>query len=407
MTQGAVSIDQLSSTARIRRRTWGALAALAIAVFAVGSPIAASADVGTGPGTISGVISSGGVPVEGVAIEIYPLLGGDPFSQVTGVDGTYAFVGLELGEYSISVYQGSQFQYPLIPNVTVSEAEPVVSVDVSLEPVPTGNASITGLVTDADTGLGIADVLVSVWAPVSGASAGANTDSEGAFTLSNLPGGETYFLSIFPFGYSYFNEPVYVDIDGVAVVDVALVAANSGLFGTVVDELGTAIPNVFVDATGPGGGSGGVTDEFGMYAIPGLVPGEYSLEVGGSGTPWTLETTTVTVAANENLQVDFIVTPRTTGEIAGYILNTEGFGLQNICPTVYKAGSSKVVAYGQPSSLEATFHVTNLKPGDYTLRFTDCDADRSPKYASEWWADVVKKKDATVHEGWRYSPWRR
>lgn len=394
MTLATTSIDSKSSPARIRR-FWGAVAAIAIAIVAIGAPAAATADGGTGPGSISGVISSGGAALDGATINIYPILGGAPFSQTTGVDGTYSFVGLELGEYFVSVFAGSQYQFPSIPNVVLTESEPISSLDISIDPFPTGNASLTGFVIASDTGLGLTGVSVSVWAPESGASAYTNTDSDGAFTLSGLPGGETYYLSIFSFGYSYFYEPIIIEVDGTAVITVALVAASSGFFGTVVDELGAAIPFAQVQAAGSNGAGAGFTDEFGVYSITGLVPGEYRLEIGGSGTPWTLTSTTVTVAANEAVQVDFIATLRTTGEIAGYVLNTEGFGLQNICSTVYKTGSSKVVAHGE-SSLEATFHVTNLKPGDYTLRFTDCDADRSPKYASEWWADVVKKKDATV-----------
>ena len=87
---------------------------------------------------------------------------------------------------------------------------------------------------------------------------------------------------------------------------------------------------------------------------------------------------------------------RKTGEVGGWVTNAEGQGLQNICVTVYKAGTSRVVVPAAPTSVDATFMITNLKPGRYTLRFTDCDPDRSPKYASEWWEDSKRQRGSTV-----------
>ena len=58
-------------------------------------------------------------------------------------------------------------------------------------------------------------------------------------------------------------------------------------------------------------------------------------------------------------------------------------------------GSGTVVASALTTE-EGTFLLEDLKPGDYKVRFTDCDAARHPKYAKEFWEDARKRRDATV-----------
>lgn len=385
-------------------RRGGSLAtAVALLLTLLFSAPASAVEVGAGPGSVSGVVSTAGSPLAGLSVQIYPLIftGAVPPTEITGADGSYSFTGLDLANYYVTVQGGAGYKYTPSQNVALTELVPNATHDFSLVPIPTGNASLSGSISDAASGLGLAAVSISVYGSASEASASVETDSDGGFSLVGLPGGETYFLSIFAFGYVYVYEPVFISIDEDSFITRALTPANSAIVGTVVDSHGQPLQGIWVDVQSTLSGGQAITDEFGNYSVSTLGPGPATVSVGGTFTAWEAQSKNITLEPSETETVGFTLQSRVTGDILGYVLSTTGpdgggFGIQNICTTVYKAGTSKVVAQGAPSSTEATFKITGIKPGKYTLKFTDCDPARSPKFASEYWVDASHKKHATL-----------
>ncbi len=349
------------------------------------------------------MITSEGIPVQEAYVVLYP--GG--VSTRTDSSGYYSLAGLSAGEYSLSV-DASQGQYlPFTQdNVVISETVLDVTLDISLMPRPTGNASVSGVVLDADTGLPLSGTSVYVWSE-SGVSKYTNVEGDGSFTLGGLPGGETYHFSAFMPGYGDFRQSITIAVDEAAVLNVTMVLANSAISGTIVDRRnGNPIAGLLVTLTLPNNSFqfGTYTDETGNFSFADLVPGTYTVSFGGESYPtyengvrttWKEKSKTVTVVANQTVSINLRAIVRPTGNILGYVMGS-GFSLQNICTTVFKAGTSTVIARGEPSGEGGTFKITNLKPGNYTLRFHDCDPDRSPRFAKEWWMDSKRRTAAVI-----------
>ena len=115
---------------------------------------------------------------------------------------------------------------------------PVLSLLVALLVVAAapaqGQGSVSGTVTDAETGLPLAGAAVQVYSeggvePV----AGRSTDADGAFSIDRLAPG-AYTLNAEYLGYSEQSQDFAVDEGGVARVDVALLPEDTTLDDVVV-----------------------------------------------------------------------------------------------------------------------------------------------------------------------------
>lgn len=387
-------MTRTSLPARARLRGIAAtMLALALAVSA--APLAANADP---IGTVTGTVSSQGIPIEGAYVNIGSLSTGIFYSTQTDAAGTYSFASVELGEYQL----GASASGPYIPSwgttLVLTDDAPTLTIDVELQPIPTGTASIGGTVSDSATGLPVAGGTLSAYDRSTGVQYGSGQiSSDGTYLLTDLPAGSitiTYFAT----GYGFRDETVDVADGATIVLDVAVVLQNSSITGRVLDQAGQpAAANFQVSATAVGSETGyaGFIDSDGNYTISSLPAGTYTVTVGGIWTPFKEKSKTVTVAANGTATANFTAAPRTTGSILGYVLGDEAGSLQNICVDAIKAGSGNVVA-STLTTAEGTFLLENLKQGDYKVRFTDCDATRHPKYAKEFWQDERKRRDATI-----------
>ncbi len=139
------------------------------------------------PKGISGIVENAtGIPIN-ATVTIVDL----KIEYTTDSNGFYQFVDVPVGTYTITAsadgYQESS------QSVTVTVTEKGNQVDFSLTPISTGN--ITGVVSDANTGVGISGATVSTNA------GGSTTDSNGSYTLSNVAAG-TYDLTASKDGYN-------------------------------------------------------------------------------------------------------------------------------------------------------------------------------------------------------------
>lgn len=132
--------------------------------------------------TVSGTISDAGGGVGGVTVVLLDSGGDEIARTVTAADGTYAFPRLPAGDYSVTVPDPpGDYRTPDPRAVTVDDAD-VANVDLALAQP----GSIAGQVTDAGTGLPVADAEITLTGPTSGT---VRTDAEGNYAFEGLDAG--------------------------------------------------------------------------------------------------------------------------------------------------------------------------------------------------------------------------
>ena len=228
----------------------------------------------------------------------------------SAADGTYTITGLASGDYRVQAesrdqdlarefYDDAAF-FELAAPVTVTAGATQPGIDFTLEQA----GAISGTVTDAVTGDGIANFQVNVdLVDSSGNREGRSrteTDADGNYTIGGLvPGdykirarrpvgaGDVYYIAQFYDGEQIFDDATVVVVSaGTTIPDVDLALVKGGaVSGTVTDgATGLGIPNMrirasLLDAGGNEiGGSGARTDDEGNYLITGMPPGGYKLQ---------------------------------------------------------------------------------------------------------------------------------
>lgn len=167
------------------------VAALGCSAFSVRSAQGAGSDA-----VIAGQVLAGdtGAPLEGVAVYRYEL-GDDPdlvrAVATTDTRGRYTFsvgtgthvIVFNPGAWSLPSFEdGPAYLYSADSREVTVGVGDTVTVDATL--VAVNRASISGTVTDADTGAPVAGAIVSAWSVFGGS---AITAGDGTFTIEYLP----------------------------------------------------------------------------------------------------------------------------------------------------------------------------------------------------------------------------
>ena len=350
-----------------------------------------------GTGTISGLVTGDGVPLAGVYVSAYNY-SGQSLNAVTDENGLYEFSGLANGTWYMSASAGFQYQYLNTPPAEISDGAPSATVDFPFVSWPVGTASISGIVTDSATGEAIPGVSVSIYSQDAPHQSGTTTDAAGAFTADLLPEG-TYFLNFFAFGYLHDSTEITVLADQGTTVNRTLIAANATISGHVTTKHGAPAVGVYVDAHSGGNIGGAVTDANGDYVIADVGAAPYTLNLGGVGTPYKAQERVVTPVANGNITANFTLKDRKTGSIGGFVTGPDGQWLQEaVCVTLYSSKNKHPVAetatWG-PDFGDGSYAFFDLKPGNYTVEFEDCDDDPFKKFDNVFLGGAAKYKDAT------------
>jgi len=189
----------------------------------------------------------------------------------------------------------------LVPPSSKPTSAPTVTPTPLTSPVPTG--SITGTVQDDQTGVGIANALVTL----SPGGLSTITSSTGAFGFRNVPTG-TYTVTGSATGYHVASTGVTVTAGHNANVNLHLVSLtpSGSVQGTVKSSAaGKAVPGATVTLSP--GTLAMVTDSTGYYGFPSVYPGTYTLTVTAAG--YQPNSQTITVQSGHTVKVNVSLTP--------------------------------------------------------------------------------------------------
>jgi hypothetical protein len=264
-------------------------------------------------GRISGAVTDAGTsqPLANVNVNLYNSAGGLVTSVPTNGSGAYTLHGgLVSGTYYVATSSSQGYSDELYNDIpcpgalcTVTSGTPIsvtagattTGIDLAL----TTGGRITGSVTDAATGLALAQVSVSVYDPAGRLVTETSTNSSGLYATNQGLTSETYYVQTRNF-LGYMNE-LYNDVPclyGCTVTSGTPVSVTTGatttgidfgltrgghITGRVTDAVtGLPIADAYVQVSNSAGAdvehSG--TDSAGVYTIDRLSSGTYYVQAG-------------------------------------------------------------------------------------------------------------------------------
>jgi acid phosphatase len=211
--------------------------------------------------------------------------------------------------------------------------------------------TISGHVTNANTGAAIAGATVSF----SGGS--TTTDSNGAYSFSNVASG-TYNVTASQNGFTSQTNSVTVSSGATSTLDFHLNPSSTpgGITGHVTNSAtGAAIAGATV---GFSGGST-TTDSNGAYSFSSITPGTYS--VTASQTGFTSQTNSVAVSSGATSTLDFHLSAApTAGAFTGHVTNANTAAAIAGATVSFSGGSTTTDSNG-------AYSFSNVAPGTYSV----------------------------------------
>lgn len=383
--------------ARLRALTLVLVAALA---FAVAPTTAAHA---SGPGSATFTTTLDGAPV--ASSEAF-LSGPDFRFGTTDAAGQMSFSDLALGDYTLWMGSTPAYQSSTV-TFSLTADSPHHEQAIALTPWPTGTGVISGTVVDSATHEPISGVLVSAGNFDSGQTLEGLIDENGHYEITGLVSG--FYGVAISSSPGYFSTFVQLDIAEAeaATVDFALLAADSAISGRVVDQDGNGVAGIWLGAylvsdTLAASTSAQQTDADGYYTLTGAGAGTWEVHVNADAN-WERAMVVVDVeAASTATAPDLALVPRFTGTISGVVSSSDGIpesqigGFFDICVTVLGDDGTPVPGANTLTGGDS-FYYFWLAPGDYTVLFEDCDADREPhRYQSTYLGGSTTLAQATI-----------
>jgi hypothetical protein len=300
-----------------------------VLVIAICVALAITPAVSAQYGSISGRVTDAatGLPIgmaQVSAINMDSMLTSDTW---TDSSGNYFIDSLRPGFHIVGAWKEGYEENIFDGLVEVVAGEQLSDIDIELTFVGgTGIGSISGHVSDAESGLPIADAGIHV----NGIPDSWSSDSNGDYFCDSIPDG-TYLVSAYNAGYfpETYPESVIVAIgETTSGVDFALspFGEPGSISGNVVDLVtGLPVENVYISAYGDFSSGYDWTDASGNYSIDSLIAGHYAVNA-WSESYWEEDYPGgVTVQAGQNTpDIDFVLTPHggpDDGIISGQVLD--------------------------------------------------------------------------------------
>jgi len=391
-------------------------------------------------GSISGQVTNGvGVGIAGVQVSARDTANVQVLLRTTDSNGNYTIQGLPTGSYKVyfnTVYVTSGSFCPewYSDKADFASADPVAvtagQTQAGVDAVLNTGGSISGRITDADTGNPVADMEVDAYY-LNGDHTGAYvyTDANGDYVLNGLSTG-SYKLLFYTIDYNDANNTNYKtewynDRDnfyvagtvGVTVgnttagIDAAL-AQNGGIItGRVTDSLGNGIGNVMVD-TFAGEWVNlswyyALSDANGNYRLAGLPADDYIVGFfpKGRGTNHVMElyddvhndtdATRVHVGTGQTVSgIDAVLD--LGGTISGRVTNESGTGLKDVRVRIFSADTKEYYNnHNVMTDRNGYYTLTNVHPGQ-VLVFFAANEIIGGNYLSEFYNDksAIETADA-------------
>jgi Carboxypeptidase regulatory-like domain len=366
-------------------------------------------------GQVSGIVTDASThaSVPEVQVTAYDSKGNYTASTQTRADGTYTLSALATGSYKVEFfaslagflteyYSGQSSFYSAYP-ISVTAGRTVSGVDAALR----AGGQLSGNVTNASTGTGLQEVMVTAYHDGSPVTWGS-TDASGKYTLRGLGTG-TYEVGFdagalvgayVPSTQFYRGSPSVELADPVSVTagqDVqginAAFAPSGELTGTVRDaSTHAALPGVAVTVYDAAGNfvQSTRTDESGAYRLNGLATGAYRVEFDASSLGNYLPQFYNGKASLDSADAVNVVAGQTLsgidagleagGQVSGTVTAASThLPVEGVNVSVFAAGSRRPVG-SRVTDASGKYTVSGLATGSYKVGFSAPSLNYLPQF---------------------------
>jgi protocatechuate 3,4-dioxygenase beta subunit len=354
--------------------------------------------MGGGTGSISGRVTDEvtGLPIISAEVRLSGM-----YHDVwyTDTAGYYMCDNVPAGFYLVTVHAMGYYPETYPDSVPVLEGQNTPNINFALTPMGGGTGSISGRVTDSETGLPIpmAHVLAHADSGYHCWGGEAWTDTAGYYLIQNLDAGQ-YIVGVHKSGYLDAVYPEWVTVlegQNTPNIDFALTPMGEpgSISGTITDQVtGAPIGWAHIWAYGQFGHGQARTDSLGNYTIFDLYPGSYFV------TAWAMHyypqdyLDTVIVDEGQNTpNIDFALVPfgsPSQGIIAGQVLDDS-----TLSPIPYAVVFA--VSFGGGWGFDfadstGAYMIQGLRPGNYYVHAC------APGYIGEFYDGVYTWEEATL-----------
>ncbi|MEE8389556.1 MAG: carboxypeptidase regulatory-like domain-containing protein [Anaerolineae bacterium] len=369
-------------------------------------------------GMISGTVTAegSGTPLSNVDVNAYDATTGSYVDDdTTDASGVYRIDGLAAGSYKLRFYDynGVYLQEYYDDKPDLDSADPVTvtaGVTTTANAALTGGGRVTGRVTDADSGAGVAGVWVEARRQDASTPYGwATTNANGYYTTTALYTG-VYRVSFSPsrpyFGEHYDNFRQWY---GFTLITVTAPLTTTGINAAL--EKGYLISGTVTADSSPLSGvsarayrgassyyaASTSTSSDGTYQLGPLDPGQYRVRFVPSDLhagEWYSDSASYAASTPINLTGNLGGINTDLGDggrITGTVTGAGGVPLANLWVYVYPAGNSSSIASAKTGANGQYVTSPGLATGQYQVKFS------APiGYSYEWYNNRSSQAAATI-----------